>query len=620
MKDRLSELVEYFSVPAFVVCLKEGVVTASNSLALRTYGTGFMRGRKIKINALCEVMAPPVCVRITDKEPYVKLKECPRDDSKFYLVKLSDNVIIGYEAVFENADRVGTNSSLLRISELKREPVKPFHLNYVYYIASGKWMFSRPETLVELGITRDVEQLIKKGWRSVVHDEDLPLYDNTFNNAIRHGGSHEMHYRIKRGGKDGCYPVSDYCGIMCPDGKWPVLTGSIICNPLSDKNMFNAERQVLTGRLLGGMIHDFKNLLGGIRNVIEWSINISEDPKVVDALQKTLGYTDQATELIIGTLRLNTGEMDTKVEKINLAELVLGLEGLISRIIPSSTDLQIFAPESVPPIYGQKSLLQDMFLNLCVNARDALKGHDDVLEIVIETEHLQDDNGQEQEYLALSVRDNGCGMSKSEVKHIFDAFYSSKENGAGLGMWMVKNAVCSFDGRIEVDSEVGVGTVFKVLFPVVDNSERFIMDPGSLNRVKEDKICYADIISSDTNKTILYIEDNMLVSTSVRTWLESLGFRLLFADDGIKGKELFDAHQDRIDLVIQDYVLPGIKGDDLLAYFIGTRPDIPVIIVSAENDEDCTQRLFNLGACDMIRKPFKMEDLLRSLTRILNKS
>ncbi len=615
MKDRLSELVDYFSVPAFVLSDNEGVVSASNSMALRNYGICFMKGRKVKINADCQVMAPPVFVRLTAKDPYLKLKQCSRENAEFHLVRLSEDVIIGYEAVFDNETKVGTNSSLLRISELKKESPKSFHLTYLYNIASGKWQFSNPEQLISLGVIEEPRDITRFGWRSVVNEDDIPLYDNTFNNAVRHGGSHEMHYRINRL-DGGSFLVADYLGVVQPDNQWPVITGSIVCRQQSDENMFLAERQVLTGRLLGGMIHDFKNLLGGIRNVIEWSINISDNPEVVGALQKTLGYTDQATELIIGTLRLNTGEMDTKVEKINLAELILSLESLIARIIPSSTTMQITIPEEVPPIFGQKCLLQDMFLNLCLNARDAMKGKDDLLDVSLEKVKVPDENGIAQVYLALSVSDNGCGMSKSVVKHIFDAFYSSKDKGAGLGMWMVKNAASSFDGKIEVESEVGVGTTFKVLFPVIDDTDSFIMGEHS-DAEPEEKVCYDDIISADTDKTILYIEDNMLISSSVRTWLESLGFRLLFADDGIKGKALFEQNHHDIDLVIQDYVLPGIKGDDLLSYFTSTNPDVPVIVVSAENDAECTERLLSLGAYDMIRKPFKMDDLLKTLTKIL---
>ncbi|MDD3119122.1 MAG: response regulator, partial [Victivallales bacterium] len=118
-------------------------------------------------------------------------------------------------------------------------------------------------------------------------------------------------------------------------------------------------------------------------------------------------------------------------------------------------------------------------------------------------------------------------------------------------------------------------------------------------------------------KTVLYIEDNPLIASGIRTWLESVGFTVLFADNGRHGKALFEANHHRIDAIIQDYILPGIKGDELLSFFVAKRPDLPVIIVSAENDIECVNRLLTIGARELIRKPFKMDELFGCLARVL---
>lgn len=593
-------------------------IIASNALLLRAHGLGFLKGEKIAWE-LDDFGIGTIPVRIAAREPLVRLESCAPAEAVFNIAILPGNFAIGYEKSFVlESGPVGTNSTRIRIGKVRRERLpRSFNLSYIYNVASDKWTFSQPELLFELGLTDDVQKCHKLDWRSLIHHEDLPLYENTFHNALRHGGNHEMHYRIVRG-DGGSYQVSDYCGLAAPENQWPCLVGSVVCSEQSDETRFHAERQVLTGRLLGGMIHDFKNLLGGIRNIIEWAINISDKSDVSDALRKTLGYTDQATDLIISTLRLNSSVMDTRIEKINIGEMVMSLEGLITRIIPASTLLEIEASPELPYIYGQKCLIQDMFINLCVNARDAMKNKGDTLRVVIAPESLEDEHGRMQNYVMLSVSDNGCGMSKAEVRKIFDAFYSTKEHGAGLGMWMVKNAVSSFDGRIEVSSEVGCGTTFKVLFPIVEPDADFIEPQAQAAQEDPVDANFSEVFAKDANRTILYIEDNLLVSSSVRMWLESLGFNLLFAADGISGKRLFQEHADHIDLVIQDFVLPGIKGDELLTFFSGSRPDIPVIVVSAENDEDCARRLMERGARDMIRKPFKMEDLLGSIANILN--
>jgi len=616
MKYKLAELIEYLGVPAFVFTTDNREIVTGNAMIIRSYGLCFLKHSNFKIPGNVFPAEESFYLRIVRKEPELTVEVCPEAKAQFHVIMFTEHLGLAYESLNTNFSAATKNKK--RCSEAAPQYSENFHISYIYNIGTGKWAFSQPETLRKMGLIDTDIPDHQFDLRSIIHEEDLPLYDSTIANAIQHGGNHEIHYRV-RNLKGENIPVADYCGITIPEKQWPILIGSIIVNRKADDAMLRAERQVLTGRLLGGMIHDFKNLLGGIRNMIEWSINISHDHQVCETLRKTLDYTDQATELICGTLRLNNDKNDSnKIEKISLDKIILDLENLITRILPTSTKLELSVAPDVPFIYGRKVVLQDMILNLCVNARDAMKLKGNLLTVSLEKKELADEHGLVQPYLALTVKDNGCGMSKNEVKQMFDIFYSTKETGFGLGLWMVKNAIQAFDGRIEVDSKVGEGTAIRVLFPVIKPNFLELPPEEPVPVRQEEPIVDYRTILKDNKKTILYIEDNLLVSSSVSNWLESFGFHVLFADNGLTGKNIFEKQHQEIDLVIQDFVLPGMKGDELLDFFCHTCPDIPVIIVSAENDEECTHRLLENGAADMIRKPFKIGDLLKSVTRVLH--
>ncbi len=616
MKYKLSELVEYLTVPAFVYELQKELVVACNAPLLREYGMCFHKRQPVKIllPSIPET-AEDVYLRLSAGTPSPVLEQSDESTADFQAVVFSQD----YAIIFKHLkkDQVCQSDSNKCAACHNQDA---FHLNYVYNIASGKISFSSLQLLQKMNLVAPDVQPNNLNWREMIIPEDRSGYDKMLSAVLAGSENKEMVYHIQ--GMDGAiYQVSDYCGVTAPDNQWPVLTGAIVCRQHSDDFVAQAEKQVLTGRMLGGMIHDFKNLLGGIRNIIEWSINISDDQRVCEALKKTLVYTDHATELIVGTLRLNQGDRDSQDESINIGQVVLELESLISRIIPSSTALKVTVEEKIPLVFGPKCLLKDLLLNLCVNARDAMKNKGDELRIDVRTVAVTDE-GNTEDCVALSVSDDGCGMSKSEVSRIFDAFYSTKPQGAGLGMWMVRNAVNAFHGRIEVNSEVGFGTTVRVVIPaLVDDMMQDKLfdefDQAALPETPETCVDHVLLRRRCEGKTLLYIEDNLLIGSGVRTWLESMGFNVLFAADGLSGKNLFNKHHRSIDAIVQDFVLPGIKGDELLGFFKETRPDIPVIVVSAENDVECVNRLMELGAKELIRKPFKMDDLFAGLSKVL---
>lgn len=617
MCSNLSLLVDYFNVPALLVSIDEQKILYGNSAAIRNYGVAFSENKPLEIKAGYNVEAS--YWKISSKIPVPVFALTSEADAGFQLINFSSDFAILLE-FYKGKHSLDKEHGKKIVKKLSGSQLPPFHFSYIYNFATAKRSYSHPELLVNLGLLKSTDKNLD--WRSIIMKEDLPLYDNTIESVRQHGGNHEIHYRIVSP-EGQVIKVCDYCSLNENGGKWPVLAGSIISSERSSREIQFAERQVLVGRLVGGMIHDFKNLLGGVQNIIEWSITMltlsaAERKNVIKALKQTLNYSEQAAKLLTGALKVSSGRRDTKIEKVYLSDIIKDLEGLIRHIIPASITLKIDVSENIPPVYGQKSLLQDMLLNLCVNARDAMKTKGDKLSIEAYTLLIPDEHGNDQSFIKLNVSDNGCGMSKAEVKSVFDAFFSTKESGVGLGLWMVREAVHSFDGKIDIKSELGKGTAMELLFPVI---ERECEDEGVVKCQKPlpDTNITREVFSLTEEKTVLYIEDDPLIRISISSWLESLGLKILTSGDGNEGYQMFLDNMNEIDLVIQDYVLPGKRGDQLLSEFVSLKPGVPVIVASAESDRDDMDELCRKGAFAFISKPFRMEDLLTIISRVFNK-
>ena len=431
MKHRLADLIEYLSVPAFVFSLTRLRILASNALMIRNYGPAFSEKFPLEFHGMQTYSSKPVYLKMSHREPVPEMHVCNEEDASFVLMMFPESTGMVFEMLRFNKSFFpdGKKNSSAN--------TQPFHFSYMFNFVSGKWTYADGGTLEKLGLVSAETPASGFDWRGVILADDIPLYDNTMAGVRQYGGNHEIQYRIKNSsGK--IIPVQDYCSLTCPDGKWPVLVGSIVSTGASMRDVSSMERQILTGRLVGGMIHDFKNLLGGIQNYIEWTISLTDNEEIIKALRKTMSYTERATALIAGALKASSRPRETKIQKIQLGDIIRDCEELIRHMLPSSISIMIKIEENLPVIYGKRSFLSDMLLNLCVNSRDAMKEKGSSLKIDASLQQKSCDGGPFQNFISLKVEDDGCGMSKSDHKEVFDAFYSTKENGAGLGLWMVR--------------------------------------------------------------------------------------------------------------------------------------------------------------------------------------
>ncbi len=614
LRQNLSGLAELMAPPALVLSLPDLAILSSNAAMIAKHGLkfsesgcvvfkGFEPGRECQAGLDLESVEPV---------PSFRLRHTP--GSQFQLMLLSKDT-----AMIVEAPPVVSDSAcplMTHVYERSSGRLPPFHFSYLESLAGGRRLFPHPELLKRLGLHCGGRE---GDWRGLVATDDLPHFDNAIANVRAHGGSHEISYKVRtRSGS--LVRVSDYFSLApAQDGKWPMIVGTVVSGKPLDDDLQSLKSLEIQGRLLGGMVHDFKNLLGGIQNIIEWSITLAGDkPELADALKKTLAYTSQATKLISGTLRMGTARKERRTERISIPAAVRELQDLIRHSVPSTIAIELELDPQTPRIFAQKDALKDIVLNLCVNARDAMRKSGSRLTLSSFPKNIKDAAGRDQLFAGLAVSDDGCGMTPAQLNSIFEAFYSTKETGAGLGLWMVHKTVKSLDGRISVDSEPGKGSRFELLFPSAPGAAEETLQAEEPPESQESAPALPHDFRSGPKRRILYVEDDPLIRSSVSAWLESLGFELLESGDGIEALDIFKEKASSIDLVIQDFIIPGRRGDELLDELLKVRPDIPVVIASANHDEEQVEALRKRGARAFLPKPFLMDELLRLLNGIFH--
>ncbi|MCM8534731.1 MAG: response regulator [Lentisphaeraceae bacterium] len=482
--------------------------------------------------------------------------------------------------------------------ESKRQRLE---LSYNLSPVSGELHFSSEDIFGELEI--DVP-LNTSQWQKNINDKDQKKYDTYLDQLTNSKGAKSEKYRITLPCGENIL-VQDRAGLIEQKDRWPIISGTISEVALEQEQMEHIEKLSLMGNLSAGLIHDFKNLMGGVQNIIEWCILESNpQPSVSSALAKTIDYLDQANALMVGLLKLNENAENESPVAIRLDKLVKDFEMLLKHICSAAIRVELKIDSNLKPIMAHACDMQEIFLNLCVNSRNAMEAEGDSL--IVDLRNVVKDG---KPFVCMSIIDNGCGIPDEKLGRIFDAYYTSSGKGTGLGLWMVRKKVREMQGDVEVKSKVGVGTTFTVTIPASE-----IVDSRTRSQSVDKEDLSATTIASKTSftggETILFVEDEPLIHSSVCQWLESLGLNVLAAQDGNTALKLFEENEHKIDLILQDWILPGVKGEDLLAKFSASENEMPIIVMSAYSGAIDNSGILSMGASSYLPKPFKINQLI----------
>jgi len=417
--------------------------------------------------------------------------------------------------------------------------------------------------------------------------------------AIRRADGTFREYRVRA--KDGSIRVQMWADFILPNGQ-PISVGHDVTSQRAvEDQLRQAQKMETLGQLTGGMAHDFNNLLTVILANAELLIDLGPEQAARGPIREILSAATRGATLVQKLLAVGrTNTLD--VQPIELISLVHDLAPTMSRLLPESIRVRVESEPSLPTVSADKGAVEQILINLITNARDAL-GQRGTLTIRIEpywvdaqeAKSLQCGRG---DHVCIVVEDNGVGMDESVRSRVFEPFFTTKANsGTGLGMPMVFGLMQQQGGAVWVDSEPDDGTRVHLLFPVASAKGERAAAPRR------------------ASKRVLVVEDEGSIREITVTMLDRNGYAVDAAPDGRHALELL--REQDFDLVVCDLIMPGMGGQELYGAVREAGNDVPFLFVTGFADE---QVLAALGDVPMLRKPFRMRQLIDTMAEVLGPS
>ncbi|MFQ5604845.1 MAG: PAS domain S-box protein [bacterium] len=385
---------------------------------------------------------------------------------------------------------------------------------------------------------------------------------------------------------------------------------------LLEKQLLHSQRMETIGTLAGGLAHDFNNLLTVILGNSEFGLqDCSPDHPVYADLKRIEEAGLQAKNLVNQLLSFSR-QRNLKIKRLNFNELIVDLLNMVERIIGEDIELKTNLARKPLFIQGDPVQLKQVLMNLCVNARDAMP---DGGILTFETRltspenlrHLPLSDGEVNNYAHLTITDNGLGMSKETQARIFEPFFTTKDasRGTGLGLSVVYGIIKQHHGYIEVNSEEGEGTAFRLIFPALNHHKSKVKNPIQKK------------IRNNEKATILIVEDEETVRHVTERILRNLGHEVFSSQNAEETVKIMESGKHQFDLVILDMVLPQSSGQELFKIIRSLQPGVPVLFVSGYDLHakmaGLTKSTTGLGV-GMLQKPFTKKNLAEKIGELLN--
>jgi PAS domain S-box-containing protein len=376
-----------------------------------------------------------------------------------------------------------------------------------------------------------------------------------------------------------------------------------------------AERMQAAGRLAGGVAHEVNNMMTGVIGFSEFLMRSldPEDPRRVEVREIIKAGTRAAD--ITRQLLAFTRQQFMRAELLNVNDIISGMEKLLRRSLGENHELELRLADTIGEIRADRGHLEQVLLNLVLNARDAIQDRGQVVistgrasrEEVQAARHVDVDVPAES-YVRLAVSDTGCGMDPEVQARIFEPFFTTKGvgQGTGLGLSTVYGIVKQSGGFVWVESEVGQGSTFSIYLPRVEAPDRDMLQQDMP----------AD--SEGGTETILVVEDEPMVRDLACRGLREKGYTVLEAANGAEALEALADQSKPVDLVISDVVMPKVGGRELGLELARLEPELPVLYMSGYTGDDVIQRGLLDPDAPFQQKPFSPEALARKVREMLD--
>jgi PAS domain S-box-containing protein len=381
---------------------------------------------------------------------------------------------------------------------------------------------------------------------------------------------------------------------------------------LLEKQLLEAQKMEAVGTLAGGIAHDFNNLLQVINGYAEIALfELKPSERGHSELLEIRRAGRTAAELTQGLLTFSR-RVESKLRPIDLNRELSTVARMLKRTLPKMIEIRMNLSDPLDTVSADPGQLQQIVMNLCVNARDAMPSGG---RLTIETRsvylgeeyckaHLGTRPGN---FVVLSISDTGVGMDRTTRDHIFDPFFTTKEmgKGTGLGLSVVFGIVKSHGGNIICYSEPGVGTTFKIYLPI-------------LNTAPHPPVSRHIALPQGGSETILLVDDEDAVRNVGKQLLERFGYSVLTAENGRKALEIFTREGSGIQLIILDLIMPEMSGRECLREIMKAAPTTKVLIASGYAANGYIDKSLEEGARACLRKPYEATNMLAVIRRILD--
>ena len=373
-----------------------------------------------------------------------------------------------------------------------------------------------------------------------------------------------------------------------------------------------SQKMQAVGELAGGVAHDFNNLLMIVKGHAEMLLDRIDSSSARHNLEQIQGATERAATLTRQLLAFSRKQV-LQPKVLDLNDVVAGMIKMFARVIGENIDLAFLPGSKLAPVKADPGQVEQVLLNLVVNARDAMP---DGGRLTIETCNVELDSVSASQhpvmeagsYVMLIVTDTGCGMDAGTQARIFEPFFTTKGQGkgTGLGLATVYGVVKQSGGFIWVYSEVDHGSTFKIYLPQVKaDLERGVPEKTSRG-------------SHPGTETILFVEDEESVRELVRDYLGKSGYRVLEAPDGVQALEIAAAYRGPIHILVTDVVMPRLSGRELATRITAARPEIKVLYISGYTDDSIFRHGVLEGGVAFLQKPFNLKDLAQKIRQVLD--
>ena len=381
-----------------------------------------------------------------------------------------------------------------------------------------------------------------------------------------------------------------------------------------ETQLLQAQKMEAIGTLAGGIAHDFNNILQAISGYVQLLLMKKE---IKDTNRLYLNQIDKSSRKaaeLTKQLLIFSRKVESKLIPLNLNQEIIEVYKLFQRTISKMIDIELDLAENLKLINADSVQLEQIMMNLGVNARDAMpdggkltfETKNVVLDQVYCRTHVDIVPG---EYVELKISDTGYGMDREILEHIFEPFYTTKETGkgTGLGLAIVYGLVESHGGHIMCYSKPGQGTIFNIHFPAL-----------SIGEAEQEQVFEEETVIRGGHETVLIVDDEKALRDQSRDMLNKYGYTTITAESGEKAIEIYEKEKDRIDLVILDIGMPGIGGYKCLEQLIKIDPEIKVIVASGYATSGKVEELLKSGAAGFIDKPYRLTDMLKKVREFLD--